>query len=91
MPFVADLARSPARTPRKRPAEADVVAAARLARAAALRAWMAAAWRMLTGSAGKARAKDPTRWPGETKIKNREDLPMRWRHDETYAGPHQFD
>jgi hypothetical protein len=82
MPFVADLARSPARTPRKRPAEADVVAAARLARAAALRAWMAAAWRALAGSA---------RRPRETKIKNREDLPMRWRHDETYVGPHQFD
>jgi hypothetical protein len=52
---------------------------------------MAAAWRMLGGSAGKACAKDLARWPRGTKIKNREDLPMRRRHHEAYVVPHQID
>ncbi|HKB46096.1 MAG TPA: hypothetical protein VKC57_00255 [Ktedonobacterales bacterium] len=88
MPFVADLARARVPRRRQRPAEADVLAAARLARAAALRGWMAAAWRML---AGNARAKDPARWSRETKIKNGEHLPMHLRHDQAYVVPHQID
>jgi hypothetical protein len=65
-----------------------MLAAARQARAAVVRGWISAAWRALTGS---ARAKDPVRWPRETKIKNREDLPMRRRHYEAYVFPHQID
>ena len=87
MPLVDDFSRAQA-MPDARPPTSDVVATARRARAAALRAWMAAAWRMLTGN---ARAKDPVRWPRETNFKNREDLPMRRRHYEAYVLPHQID
>jgi hypothetical protein len=88
MPFIDDFWRAQA-MPEMGSPTSDPVAAARRARAAALAAWMAAVWRMLAGSA--ARAKDPARWPGETKIKNREDLPMRRRRYEAYAVPHQID
>jgi hypothetical protein len=76
MPSVDDFSRAQA-TPDAQPPtpHPDPVDAARLARAAALRAWMAAAWRML---AGNARA-------------DREDLPMRRRHYEAYVVPHQID
>jgi hypothetical protein len=87
MPSVDDFSRAQA-TPDPQPPTSDPVAAARRARAAVLRAWMAAAWRLL---AGNARAKDPVHWPRETKNKNREDLPMRRRHYEAYVVPHQID
>jgi len=87
MPLVDDFSRAQAMPDAPSPTS-DPVAAARLARAAALRGWMAAAWRMLTGSAS---AKDPVRCSRETKIKNREDLPMRRRHYEAYVVPHQID
>jgi len=90
MPLVDEFARARA-LPATDPSTSDLLAAARRARAAALRAWMAAAWRMLGGSAGKACAKDLARWPRGTKIKNREDLPMRRRHHEAYVVPHQID
>lgn len=78
MPIVDDFSRAQA-MPDAPPPTSDVAAAARRARAAALRAWMAAAWRMLL------------RRPRETKFKNREDLPMRRRHYEAYVLPHQID
>ena len=78
MPIVDDFSRAQA-MPAARPSTSDVVAAARRARAAALRGWMAAAWRMLV------------RRRRETKFKNREDLPMRRRHYEAYVLPHQID
>jgi hypothetical protein len=87
MPIVDDFSRAQA-TPDAPPPTSEVVAAARRARAAALRAWIAAAWRLLTD---RARAKDPARWPRETKSKNREDLPMRRRRYEAYVLPHQID
>jgi len=87
MPIVDDFSRAQA-MPDARPSTSDVVAAARRARGAALRAWLVAAWRVL---ANRARAKDPARWPRETKFKNREDLPMRRRHYEAYVLPHQID
>jgi hypothetical protein len=89
MPSVDDFSRAQA-TPDAQPPtpHPDPVDVARLARAAALRAWMAAAWRML---AGNARAEDPVHWARETKSKNREDLPMRRRHYEAYVVPHQID
>ena len=78
MPIVDDFSRAQA-TLCARPSVSDVVAEARRARAAALRAWMVAAWRMLA------------RRPRGTKFKNREDLPMRRRHYEAYVLPHQID
>jgi hypothetical protein len=90
MPNVDDFSRVQA-VPDAPPPISEVVAAARHARAAALRAWMAAAWCVLTGRRGTARASDAAGRPREAKIKNREDLPMRRRHHEAYVLPHQID
>ena len=78
MPLVDEFARAQA-MPAAEPSTSELMIAARRARAAALRAWMSAAWRMLGGAAmsrptpGKRRRERPvvptavdwTAWRGE--------------------------